>query len=419
MADNLNSQRGIHVEILQKNNSVLKSEQVISIASKWISSHKPFGKQKIISNFDDDVLAQNVSTITICDNNSQLVNGEVPPIYYDVYSFNSTSPEIQEVEEEDQHITTQWILPTQDFNGLWESLIYESEVKDGLLNYVSTALRFSEKSVNPNIVSWNRMILLHGPPGTGKTSLCKALAQKVSIRFSSKFAYGILVEVNTHSLFSKWFSESGKLVTKLFHNIINLVEDTSVLVIVLLDEVETLARSRSSALTGNEPSDALRVVNAFLTHLDMIKRYPNVLILTTSNITDAIDVALIDRADIKQYIGLPNVEAIYQIYSSCIEELSKAGIICTSEIVMQMENLLRQPDSSSNGNLVFENRDLKLVTISKQSIGLSGRTLRKMPFIACSLFLGENLVTLDDFLDALSKAVEKHWHDVKHLNAHV
>ena len=51
--------------------------------------------------------------------------------------------------------------------------------------------------------------------GTGKTSLCRALAQKLSIQLSDRFTYGYLVEINSHSLFSKWFSESGKLVQRM------------------------------------------------------------------------------------------------------------------------------------------------------------------------------------------------------------
>ena len=48
--------------------------------------------------------------------------------------------------------------------------------------------------------------------GTGKTTLCKALAQKVFIRNSNRFTSGGLLEINSHALFSKWFSESGTLV---------------------------------------------------------------------------------------------------------------------------------------------------------------------------------------------------------------
>lgn len=52
-------------------------------------------------------------------------------------------------------------------------------------------------------------------------------------------------------------------------------------------------------------------------------RYPNVMILTTSNVTGAIDLAFVDRADIKQYIGLPLPKAIFKIYHSCINELMR------------------------------------------------------------------------------------------------
>lgn len=79
-------------------------------------------------------------------------------------------------------------------------------------------------------------------------------------------------------------------------------------------------------LAGNEPSDSVRVVNALLTEIDKIKRYPNILIFATSNMTGTIDLAFIDRADIKQYLGIPTEQAIYQIYSSCINELIKVSI---------------------------------------------------------------------------------------------
>jgi hypothetical protein len=60
------------------------------------------------------------------------------------------------------------------------------------------------------------------------------------------------------ALFSKWFSESGKLVQKLFESIKDQLKDEKQLICLLLDEVESLAASRSHS-SASEPHDAVRV----------------------------------------------------------------------------------------------------------------------------------------------------------------
>ena len=102
------------------------------------------------------------------------------------------------------------------------------------------------------------VLLVHGEPGNGKTTLCRALAQKLSIRLSKRFTGGRLIEIDCNALLSKWFGESGKRLGKVFDSIITMAQEdggTNV-VCVLLDEVETIARSRESV--GDVP-DAMRV----------------------------------------------------------------------------------------------------------------------------------------------------------------
>ncbi|KFK26274.1 hypothetical protein AALP_AA8G225700 [Arabis alpina] len=377
----------VSVEVCLKPSSTARLEDVQRAVERMLEKRSmSYVDGLVLIPVEDLFLVENVERICICDtewvkNNDVLLFWQVKPV---VHAFQLTDEgPCEELGADGQPASfNEWILPAKEFDGLWESLIYESGVKQRLLRYAATALLFTQKGVDPNLVSCNRIILLHGPPGTGKTSLCKALAQKLSIRFNSRYPHCQLIEVNAHSLFSKWFSESGKLVAKLFQKIQEMVEEDNNLVFVLIDEVESLAAARKAALSGSEPSDSIRVVNALLTQMDKLKSAPNVIILTTSNITTAIDVAFVDRADIKAYVGPPTLHVRYEILRSCVEELICKGIISTFQgydgLSIPSFSSLKEKANASEVPWFCK----QLIEAAEACEGLSGRSLRKLPFLA-------------------------------------
>ncbi|XP_048882071.1 pachytene checkpoint protein 2 homolog isoform X1 [Brienomyrus brachyistius] len=394
----------IHVEVHVKSHSTAKREDVKLHVLALLNRHRiVFGNYRW-TEFDEEFLAKHVQSVSIVDAERQQIDLRSCRLSIYIFTLHDDGPSTLNLEEdEDLSAAHHWLLPSAEFHGIWESLVYENGVKTQLLDYVSTMIFFSDKNVDSNLIAWNRVVLLHGPPGTGKTSLCKALAQKLSIRLLNRYTYSQFVEINSHSLFSKWFSESGKLVTKMFQKIQQLIDDKETLVFVLVDEVESLTAARNAAQAGTEPSDAIRVVNAVLTQLDQIKRHSNVVILTTSNVTEKIDLAFVDRADIKQYIGPPSPDAIFNIYLSCLEELMKCQIIYPRQQLLTMYELETMGFQESN----VSERSLAVQKIAVKSRGLSGRALRKIPFLAHALFVKTPKVTLQRFLQAMDEAVSQ------------
>eukprot|EP00798_Chlamydomonas_sp_ICE-L_P005534 gene5534-4168_t len=374
------------------------------------------------------------------DDSSMMLSTVDPQLSKNVESIylNSDGAADDDEGEEGAPAFKEWILPNSETHGLWDALHYDTALKQRLIKYATSALLFSERGVSSNLVSWNRVVLLHGPPGTGKTSMCKALAQKLAIRFGDRYDQASLIEVNAHSLFSKYFSESGKLVCKLFNKIRELVEDEDTLVFVLIDEVESLTAARKAG--GSEPTDAIRAVNALLTSLDALKAHPNVMVLTTSNITGAIDAAFVDRADIKAYIGPPSLAARYEILRSSLVELIRAGIISGDKD--HVAQLLPFPSGPSSLPVSFSsstdggNQELELMehmvkgdenslaSAASQLLlnaataceGFSGRSLRRLPFLAHAGSSMPTPCTCIQFIGAVREAAMTEFEDKSKLS---
>ncbi len=56
------------------------------------------------------------------------------------------------------HLLSHHSIPSKSFQGLWENLLFDDRVKERLLQYSASTLLFSDKKVNPNIISWNRVV---------------------------------------------------------------------------------------------------------------------------------------------------------------------------------------------------------------------------------------------------------------------
>ena len=69
--------------------------------------------------------------------------------------------------------------------------------------------------------------------------------------------------------------------------------------------------------------------------------------LTTSNITGAIDLAFVDRADIKAYIGPPSAGARYEMLRGCVAELARVGIVVAPPLLPWREVQVRVAASAS------------------------------------------------------------------------
>lgn len=254
-----------------------------------------------------------------------------------------------------------------------------------------------------------RSVLLWGSPGTGKTMMARALANRLRDWMPGPARF---MNIKPSGFNSMWFGESERRVRQAFAVAREASEDQSGGVVVMyFDEVDGLGAARGAH--AHQVDD--KVLNAFMSELDGLESRGNVLVVASTNRRDALDPALTRLGrlgDCPIHVPMPNRRAAAAIFRKHLKvEIPYAGNghppdVTREEIIESVVSRIYAPNAESElAEIMFRDGRRRTVRSAEMT---SGAVIARLALVAAERALvreletGQAGVRLDDLLWAMN-----------------
>ena len=184
-----------------------------------------------------------------------------------------------------------------------------------------------------------RGVLLHGPPGTGKTMLAKAVASASSGPSQDQGERGsVFFNVSASTVVSKFRGDSEKLVRVLFS-----LARARAPSVVFMDEIDALMCERGGS-GGGEHEASRRMKTELLIQLDGLDAREGggdvsagggVFLLAATNTPWSLDPALLRRMEKRVFVGLPDLEARRAMLHTLLGGRKRAPEVCLDDVARE------------------------------------------------------------------------------------